>query len=114
MITGCFSGTCLIIKCASLFFDSKYVVFHKLSKTYSFAYVNICFAKVYVFAYAKVYTVHKTYSFAYTKYIVLQMYMVFMVLHAALFTVDSGGLYSGRLFFRATSRKGAPNMSYST
>ena len=73
-ITGNFSGTCLFIKCASLFY-SKYVVFHKLSKTYSFAY-----AKLYGFAYANVYTVHKTYSFAYAKYIVFQIYMV---LHAA-------------------------------
>ena len=37
---------------------------------------TICFAQVYVFAYAKVYTLYKTYSFAYAKYIVLQMYMV--------------------------------------
>ena len=42
---------------------------------------TICFAQVYVFAYAKVYTLYKTYSFAYAKYIVLRMYMV---LHAAL------------------------------
>ena len=35
---------------------------------------------IYVFAYAKVYTLYKTYSFAYAKYIVLRMYMV---LHAA-------------------------------
>ena len=41
---------------------------------------TIWFAQVYVFAYAKVYTLYKTYSFAYAKYIVLQMYMV---LHAA-------------------------------
>ena len=40
----------------------------------------ICFAQVYVFAYAKVYTLYKTYSFAYAKCIVLRMYMV---LHAA-------------------------------
>ena len=42
---------------------------------------TICFAQVYVFAYAKAYTLYKTYSFAYAKYIVLLMYMV---LHAAL------------------------------
>ena len=41
---------------------------------------TICFAQVYVFAYAKVYTLYKTYSFAYAKYIVLRMYMA---LHAA-------------------------------
>ena len=41
---------------------------------------TICFAQVYVFAYAKIYTLYKTYSFAYAKYIVLRMYMV---LHAA-------------------------------
>ena len=41
---------------------------------------TICFAQVYVFAYAKVYTLYKTYSFAYAKYIVLRM---FIVLHAA-------------------------------
>ena len=37
---------------------------------------TLCFAQVYVFAYAKVYTLYKTYSFAYAKYKVLQMYMV--------------------------------------
>ena len=41
---------------------------------------TIYFAQVYVFAYAKVYTLYKTYSFSYAKYIVLRMYMV---LHAA-------------------------------
>ena len=41
---------------------------------------TIWFAQVYVFAYAKVYTLYKTYSFAYAEYIVLRMYMV---LHAA-------------------------------
>ena len=41
---------------------------------------TICFAQVYVFAYAKVHTLYKTYGFAYAKYIVLRMYMV---LHAA-------------------------------
>ena len=30
------------------------------------------FAQVYVFAYAKVYTLYKTYSFAYAKYIVCE------------------------------------------
>ena len=54
-------------------FYSKYKVFHKLCKT-------ISFAQVYVFVYAKVYTLYKTYSFAYAKYVVLRVYMV---LHAA-------------------------------
>ena len=44
---------------------------------------TICFAQVYVFAYAKVYTLYKTYSFAYAKYTVLRRYMV---LHAATMT----------------------------
>ena len=35
-----FCCTCLFIKCASLFY-SKYVVFHKLDKTYSFAYAKL-------------------------------------------------------------------------
>ena len=34
---------------------------------------TICFAQVYVFASAKVYTLYKTYSFAYAKYIVLRI-----------------------------------------
>ena len=44
---------------------------------------TICFAQVYVFAYAKVYTLYK-HSLAYAKYIVLRMYMV---LHAATVTL---------------------------
>ena len=51
-----------------------------MQNIYVYICKTICFAQVYVFAYAKVYTLYKTYSFAYAKYIVLRMYMV---LHAA-------------------------------
>ena len=41
-------------------FCSKYLVFHKLHKTYIFAYAKLYVLHKYVFAYAKVYTLYKT------------------------------------------------------
>ena len=54
-------------------FYSKYIVFHKLCKTYIFAYAKLYVLHKYMFAYAKVYTLYKTYGFVY----------MYMVLHAA-------------------------------
>ena len=59
-------------------FYSKHIVFHKLCKTYIFCiYKTICFAQVYVFAYAKVYTLYKKYLVLHMQNnIILRMYMV--------------------------------------
>ena len=64
-ISGSFSGRCLLMKCASLFIN---IVFHKLCKTYIFAY-----AKLYVYFLHKYMFLHMQKYIPCTKHVVLHM-----------------------------------------